>query len=232
MKTHALLTVLMFLLMSFKTDRPNLNNSRLLPPLKSYANTLIKDFDGIDADRKKSLKKLAIYIESKLNANESAKLTFICTHNSRRSQMSQVWAQSAAEYYGINGVEAYSGGTEATAFNPRAVKALQKAGFKIIKTKEGSNPIYEVTYAEGKSIKGYSKKYTDENNPQKDFCAVMTCSHADKNCPMVLGASLRVAIPYEDPKAFDGNTNEEANYDERCRQIATEIFFAFSLIRK
>jgi arsenate reductase (thioredoxin) len=232
MKTLSLFVLSALLLMSFSFNPEPAKNpkSKLLAPVDSYVLRVIKDFDKIPEDRKKALKKLALYVESKVKANETARLTFICTHNSRRSHMSQIWAQSAAEYYGIKGVQAYSGGTEASAFNPRAVKAMEKAGFNIVKTSEGTNPVYNVTYAEGKSIKGFSKKYTDESNPQKDFCAVMTCSQADKNCPFISGASLRVAIPYEDPKAFDGTAEEEAKYDERCRQIATEIFYAFSLV--
>ncbi|MCK4776283.1 MAG: protein-tyrosine-phosphatase, partial [Candidatus Krumholzibacteria bacterium] len=64
----------------------------------------------------------------------------------------------------------------------------------------------------------------------EDFCAVMTCSQADKNCPVVVGASMRVAIPYDDPKAFDGTDQEAANYDERCRQISREMLYLFSAV--
>jgi len=50
----------------------------------------------------------------------------------------------------------------------------------------------------------WSKKYNDTANPKKDFCAVMVCSEADKSCPSVDGAELRVGMPYDDPKYFDG----------------------------
>jgi hypothetical protein len=207
--------------------------AKVYPEIDKYIQTSIKEFDKIPTERKEQLKKISLYIKSKISAEKKASLLFICTHNSRRSHMGQIWAQTAANYYGVEGVFCYSGGTESTAFNPRAIKALTKSGFKINKTTESANPLYEVKYAnDAPSIKAFSKKYSDEPNPKNNFCAIMTCSHADKTCPNVEGSSLRVAIPYEDPKEFDGKAEEEAKYDERCRQIATEMLFIFSQYTK
>jgi arsenate reductase (thioredoxin) len=114
---------------------------KLFGPIDSYVASITKEFDLIPEERKKALKKLSLYVQTKVKADEPVKLTFICTHNSRRSHMSQIWAQTAAYYYGIKGVETYSGGTEATAFNARAVKAMQKAGFKIDKSGDEKNPV-------------------------------------------------------------------------------------------
>lgn len=153
------------------------------------------------------------------------------THNSRRSHLAQIWAQAAALHYRVPGVEVYSGGTEATAFNPRAVAALRRAGFDIQASADGngSNPRYLVRFG-GRSepLECFSKIYSQPPNPQADFCAVMTCSEADRNCPLVAGATVRIALPYDDPKAFDGNPQESAAYDERCRQIAREMLYVFS----
>jgi arsenate reductase len=38
----------------------------------------------------------------------------------------------------------------------------------------------------------------------------MTCSEADKNCPIVLGALDRISLPYNDPKEADGTPEEAA----------------------
>lgn len=206
--------------------------SKLLPAITSYIKIAEKDFDKIPDDRKLQLKKIALYLQTKLGSEKKASLVFICTHNSRRSHMSQLWANAAAEYYGIKGVENFSGGLEVTAFNERSVKALSKAGFQITKKTESSNPNYEVIYAkDAPAIKAFSKKYMDAPNPSANFAAIMTCSHADKNCPIVQGASIKIAIPYEDPKDADGKPNETDIYNERCKQIATEILYAFSLVK-
>jgi len=204
----------------------------LFTGIQTYTEGIEKGFSQIPDERKKQLRKIALYIETKKSSNEESNLLFICTHNSRRSHMGQIWAQTASFYYKVSNVNCFSGGTEATAFNPRSVKALRKAGFEINKANYSSNPLYLVNYANGVApIKGFSKKYDDAINPKSNFVAIMTCSHADKTCPNVEGSALRVAIPYEDPKVSDDTAEETATYDERCKQIATEMFYLFSLIK-
>lgn len=204
----------------------------MLAQLQNTIAQLTQEFDQIPAARKDILKQLSAFVQQKINNKEAAHLNFICTHNSRRSHLSQLWAQAAAHYYSIPAVYCYSGGTEATAFNPRAVKAMQDAGFDISIKKEGDNPIYLVRYAaEAPAIEAFSKKYDDPFNQLEDFAAVMTCSHADENCPLVLGASTRIALTYDDPKEFDNTTLEAVKYKERVHQIGREILYAFSQIK-
>jgi protein-tyrosine-phosphatase len=205
--------------------------AKLNPKLSEYVDSVRTAIEGIADTRKASLDKIAGYVSERLKDSGAAKLIFICTHNSRRSHISQIWAQTAAVFYGIHNFHAYSGGTEATAFNPRAIKALRSAGFEIEPLTENSNPEYEISYAEGADpIKAFSKKYSHQVNPQSGFGAVMTCSQADEACPLVIGAEFRQAIPYEDPKVADGTPEEEARYEERCRQIATEMFHMLSRV--
>lgn len=205
-------------------------NSHFYPELKNYIKDLLPEMAGISETRKNSLERVANYIAKKRAAGEEVHLTFICTHNSRRSHFGQIWAATAAAWYGIDRVFTYSGGTEATAFNPRAVAAAERAGFKI-KNPGGDNPHYEVSFAEnGLVLACFSKTYDDPHNPQSDFAAIMTCSDADENCPFIPGAELRAPITYEDPKAADGTPAETARYDERCRQIAMEMFYLFSRV--
>lgn len=207
-------------------------NNQLFPALHQTIQQLLQQFSHISSERKAILKDLADFISLKLKAGESAKLNFICTHNSRRSHLAQIWAQTAAHYYGIEKVDTYSGGTEATAFNPRAVQAMGRAGFEITSADKGSNPGYDVRYAEGKPpLRVFSKKYNDNTNPEKDFAAVMTCSHADENCPLIIGASTRIALTYDDPKDFDGTPHEAARYTERVHEIGRDLLYAFSLVK-
>ena len=207
-------------------------HSRLLPPLGATVAILIKEFNRIPLERKAVVAQLTRFVAEKVEAGQKASLNFICTHNSRRSHLAQLWAQAAAYYYGIPGVECFSGGTEATAFNTRVVEAMRDAGFSILQTKEGTNPIYQVRFSEGgPMVAAFSKRYDDPFNPSKDFAAIMTCSHADENCPLVMGASARIALTYDDPKEFDGTQKEAMMYMERVHQIGREILFAFSEIK-
>jgi arsenate reductase (thioredoxin) len=201
--------------------------------LSKTVSQLTAEFNQITTERKPVIGELTRFIQKRINAKAPVYLNFICTHNSRRSHLSQLWAQAAAYYYGIPDVACYSGGTEATAFNPRAVKAMQDAGFMISMQKEGENPIYMVKFADdAPAVIAFSKTYDDPFNHNKDFAAVMTCSHADENCPLVLGSSARIALRYDDPKAFDGTELETVKYAERVREIGREILFAFSQVKK
>lgn len=202
----------------------------LHPDLQRYVNErVLPAMAAIPAERKESLGLIADFIKERKAAGATADLTFICTHNSRRSHLSQLWAATAAWHFGLDHVRTHSGGTEATAFNPRAVAAVERAGFQVVRP-EGKNPVYEVSFApSAQAARCWSKVYNDPANPSKDFCAVMTCSEADKNCPIVFGALDRISLPYIDPKEADGTPEEAARYDERCLQIAAELWYAMHL---
>jgi protein-tyrosine-phosphatase len=194
--------------------------------LETYIQSLDKAVSEISDERRKKLGQIAEFIQSE----DPAKLTFICTHNSRRSHLCQIWAATLADHFGLDHLQAFSGGTEATAFNPRAVAAVKRVGFKV-ENPGGDNPHYQVSYADDPPpLVCFSKTFDDPRNPQKDFAAIMTCSDADQNCPFVPGASFRASIPYVDPKEADGTPEETQTYDERCYQIATEMYYMMSLV--
>ena len=189
--------------------------------------------ETISSERKEVLQPLIDYIQKKVDTQQEIRLNFICTHNSRRSHLSQVWAQTAAAYYNISKVYCYSGGTEATALFPMVVQTLTKVGFQIKMLSESKNPIYSIKFDENKHpVIGFSKKYNDSFNPKTAFAAILTCSHADENCPFIIGAEKRIAITYNDPKEFDNSPQQEEKYTERSMQIATELCYVFSKIKK
>lgn len=200
--------------------------------LSEYTNQLIPSIQILQPERVHILDQLVAYCSGKLKSKEELNLLFICTHNSRRSHFSQIWAQVAAHYYGFNQIKTYSGGTAATAFNERAVAALVRAGMKI-ENPGGKNPHYKVHFDEATpAIEAFSKKFDESPNPKQNFCAVMTCSSADADCPVVFGADGRVALLYVDPKASDGTDAEASTYDERCLQIATELFYVWHQVKQ
>jgi arsenate reductase len=219
-------------------NRGRNNCMSTITTMKALANVqrtidkLTGEFALIRDERKAIIGHLVNFVKSKSELQQKILLNFICTHNSRRSHISQLWAQTAAHYYGIDNVATFSGGTEATAFNLRAVKAMQEAGFDIQVLKDGMNPAYQVKFSdEAPALTVFSKKYDDDFNPKNDFAAIMTCSHADENCPMVLGAAARIALTYNDPKDFDGTPQEAEKYRERVHEIGREILYAFSQVK-
>jgi len=191
----------------------------------------IASLGNADESRRKHLDSLVVYIKEKLKNQESINLNFICTHNSRRSHLAQIWAKVASSHYSILNVNCYSGGTEATAMYPSVKNTLIKQGLKIIELSTGNNPIYGIKYAKNKQpIIAFSKTYDHPFNPSSHFAAIMTCDHADQNCPFIHGAENRFAINYVDPKSFDNTELEAQKYIERSTQIAEEMFYVFKNI--
>jgi len=187
----------------------------------------------ISDDRKMLLQQLIDFIQDKHTTNKEISINFICTHNSRRSHLSQVWAQALAAYFEIPNVYCYSGGTEATALFPMAAKALEENGFEIKTLSSTNNPIYSIKHSKNSHPTiGFSKTFDDSFNPTSNFAAIMTCSSADEGCPFIAGAEKRIPLTFEDPKAFDNTPQQKEKYIERSLQIATELKYVFSNIRK
>lgn len=190
------------------------------------------DITSISANRKAILQPLVNFIQAKLVKNEIINLNFICTHNSRRSHLSQVWAQTLAYYFNIKNVFCYSGGTEATALFPVAAETLKNSGFKLEMLSKEKNPVYSIKFSDNSHpIIGFSKTYDAEFNPASNFAAILTCSSADKGCPIISGAEKRIAVTFNDPKAFDNSPLQIEKYKERSLQIATELKYVFSKVK-
>ena len=201
----------------------------------SVLNGFISNLDAksITTERKQTLSPLVEYIQGKMAKKEPIRLNFICTHNSRRSHLSQIWAQTMAHHFGVGNVSCYSGGTEATALFPMVASTLANTGFEVRMLSEGKNPVYGIKFSENEHpVICFSKRMDDDFNPKTDFAAIMTCSQADEGCPFVPGAEKRIPITYEDPKAFDDTPQQAEKYSERSKQIATKMLYVFSQNQK
>lgn len=179
------------------------------------------------------LQPLIVAIQQKVDKMEAVNLNFICTHNSRRSHLSQVWAQVASGYFNIPNVYCYSGGTEETALFPKVAETLVEQGFNIFTVSEADNPVYAIKYDDNAlPVIGFSKKYDSPFNPVSKFIAIMTCSQADGGCPFIAGADKRFTVTFEDPKTADNTPDQTRIYAERSLEIARSIFYVFSKISK
>lgn len=183
------------------------------------------DTKNITEERKSTLDKIITI----LNSNSGlTNIQFICTHNSRRSFFAQVWAQVLAEYYGRQNIQSYSGGTEETAIYPEVLNALKNQGFLIESLQNSSNPIHVVKYSPiAHPILGFSKKTEAFFNPSSDFLAVMVCSSADTQCPLLSGSFGRVSLPFTDPKCMDNTPKQAKAYMDKSLEIATELKYVF-----
>ena len=205
-------------------------NKTTFETLQKHINTL--NVTTITAERKKILQPLIDYIVEKKSTQTSIRLNFICTHNSRRSHLSQIWAQVMAFYYSIEKVSCYSGGTEATALFPKVAETLKNCGVSIEKLSAESNPVYCIKFdVNAPPIIGFSKTFDDNFNPHSEFAAILTCSSADQGCPFIAGAEKRIPVTYEDPKLFDNTPQQNEKYLERSNQIATEMKYVFEQVK-
>ncbi|GAB1372850.1 protein-tyrosine-phosphatase [Candidatus Kapaibacterium sp.] len=209
-----------------------MRESNFYPKLLLSVEELLKNFSSIPEKRKIELEKIAEILKQTLLDTNKVEMIFICTHNSRRSHLAQIWTTLASKYFGINNFYTYSGGTESTEFNHRCVKALTSVGFHINATTIGINPTYICKYNETEeSITVFSKIYNDSSNPKDNFIAIMVCTDADDECPFVIGAKHRISLPYDDPKLYDNTELEESKYSERNKQIGTEMLYMISSLK-
>ena len=217
----------LFTLFSVQAQKANLNADLL-----KYCSSLSSELIQIPSDRKEYLNELVSYITEQQKTQKAINLVFVCTSNSRRSHMAQVWSQIASYYYDVKNVSTFSGGTEKTKVNKNALLALEKTGIVLQSHQQSENPVWLAsTGVKFTPMVLFSKVYTDSTNPSQNFGAVMVCAEANESCPIVPGADFRLGLPYQDPKAFDNTPQQNEKYDERCRQIAREMFYVFSQIK-
>lgn len=184
-------------------------------------------------ERKALLEPLIAYIQQKYDEDQEININFICTHNSRRSHLAQIWAQTAASFYGVKNVHCYSGGTEETALYGQLLFTLREQGFQLFQLSAGNNPIYAIKYDDNCApLIGFSKKYDHPYNPHSHFAAVLTCSQADGGCPFIAGAETRIPITFQDPKISDNRPDQDKVYAKTSLEIGKEMCYVFSQIHK
>jgi len=210
------------------------DHHRIDSKIETYLRDRLTEESQIPNARREELLKLSRYIEKCREAGQPAKLLFVCTHNSRRSHLAQLWAKIGAVYFGLDKLESYSGGTETTAMNPRTVAALQRIGLEITNDdRHPTNPRYSVSFSKSEPPEiCFSKTLVETPNPTENFAAIMTCSSADASCPNVKGCEFRLSLPYEDPKVSDGTRQEASTYDAKSKEIAREMLFVMSRVAK
>lgn len=201
----------------------------LNPGLHTYIETLAEI--PIREDRKILLNQLGREVKGQYQKQKMVSLVFVCTHNSRRSQFSQVLAKAITLYFELPNIHCYSAGTEATALFPMVAETLESSGFKIERGDGHTNPDYTIHFGEENGEMILFSKTIEEIPLQKNgFMAIMVCSDAEENCPFIPEATHRFALPFNDPKHFDESPIAAKKYKETCDQIGAELYYLFSKI--
>ena len=178
--------------------------------------TALHQIDSIKSGRLDVLDKIASKITSRLKLDLKANVVFVCTHNSRRSQIAEVSLRSFLKVLQIPEISVFSCGTEKTGIPDQIVRLLEGLGFEVLKTGEFINVGSEITLS--------SKTFDDPGLPP-NLLAIMVCDHASESCPFVPSFSERISLEFQDPKSADGSPQETVSYENAWKKISREMAY-------
>ena len=181
-----------------------------------------KFFSRIDSfnpnqKRKKRLDNIASVINENLNKTRS--IVFLCTHNSRRSQICEVWGKVFAEIYRKK-ININSAGAFKTVVHSQVYESIVKCGLVVDNKKE--------IFFDKKKFKLNSK--TIDSLTMKNFIAVMTCSNAEKSCPNDPRSIRNIKMFFNDPRIYDETDKMSREYLNTTIYIAEELNYIFKNI--
>ena len=130
-------------------------------------------------------------------AGERARVLFMCTHNSARSQMAEgILRDLAGDRF-----EVTSAGTEATHVRPLAIRAMDEIGI-------------DISGQESKTLERYLGEPFDY--------VITVCDDANEACPFFPGAKKRLHWSLEDPSRAEGSEEERLAIFRRVRDEIRE----------
>lgn len=123
---------------------------------------------------------------------EKKRVLFLCTGNSCRSQM----ADGIVNHDFSNRITAVSAGTQPHGLNPLAVKVMEEINIDI-----------------SRNSSDHLSRYQGE---PFDYI-ISLCDDADEKCPLFLGGTKRLHMPFEDPPKAQGSEEEVLQVYRRVR---------------
>jgi hypothetical protein len=207
--------------------------NKLYPILNEYVRDFPKEFRKIPEERRFRLNEMVYFLEGQYQNNAPWQITFISTNESTVGQMAKAWSKAAAYYFGFKNFEPYSGGIKPGEISVRTIVALEKAGFIVYKSHINEVDVYRIKYSFNlEPVIAFPKKINHTKNPGNNFMAVILDGNADLNINNVRGTYDRLFLEYEDPKGYEGSDLENQKFNESCRQVAVEMFYVFSQLKK
>jgi arsenate reductase len=121
-----------------------------------------------------------------------ARVLFLCTHNSARSQMAEGLLRRLAG----DRFEVASAGTEARGVNPLAVRAMAEIGV---------------------DLRGHTSKTLDHFLREPWDYVITVCDNANESCPVFPGRVTRLHWSFDDPSAAAGDDEQRLAVFRRVR---------------
>jgi ArsR family transcriptional regulator, arsenate/arsenite/antimonite-responsive transcriptional repressor / arsenate reductase (thioredoxin) len=145
--------------------------------------------------------------QSDARISPSARVLFLCTHNSARSQM----AEGLLRKLGGDQVEVFSAGSEPTSIHPLALKVMSKIGI---------------------DLSGHRSKHLDEYAGQDFDYIVTVCDRVREVCPVFPGDPEQIHWSIPDPAAMEGNQQtQEKGFANIVNELRTRIEFLLLVIK-
>ena len=128
-----------------------------------------------------------------------ARVLFLCTHNSARSQMAEGLLRRLAG----DRFEVASAGTEARGVNPLAMRAMAEIGI---------------------DLRGHTSKTFERFLGERWDYVITVCDNANESCPVFPGRVSRLHWSFDDPSAAAGGDEQRLALFRRVRdEIRTRI---------
>ena len=206
----------------------------LYPELLAYLNQRAAEFEQIPDERKADLARLADYIRQRQAGDGGARITFICTHNSRRSHLAQVWAQVAAYYYAVPRCPPIP----AARRSPRSTRERQRPFNVPVCGSRPTNPPQPIRAIEWRPVIAGRRSSVTRSGLTKlpiPRAASPPCLTAPKPTRPARWSAVAICdcrSAMMTPKAADGTAEEAAVYDQRSRQIGREMLYVMWLLKQ
>lgn len=137
-----------------------------------------------------------------------ARVLFLCTHNSARSQMAEGILRAAAGDL----VEVYSAGNEPSSVHPLAVRAAAEQSV---------------------DISGQQSKHLDQFLGQSFDYVITVCDRVREQCPVFPGDPVQIHWSFPDPAAVEGPPNVQlAAFIQTARELSARIGYLRLMIER
>jgi protein-tyrosine-phosphatase/DNA-binding transcriptional ArsR family regulator len=134
-----------------------------------------------------------------------ARVLFLCTHNSARSQM----AEAIMRQMGGPMVEVYSAGTEPSSIHPNAVAVLASMNI---------------------DASAARSKHLDEYADQRFDYIVTVCDRVREACPVFPGDPEQIHWSFPDPAAVEGEEEKYRAFAKTAQELTTRVRFLLNVI--
>lgn len=141
------------------------------------------------------------------DAIPSARVLFVCTHNSARSQMAEALMRHTAG----DQFQVYSGGSHPTHIHPDAIRSMDALGI---------------------DIRGQQSKDLSQFEGQTFDTVITVCDRAREICPVFPGEAEQIHWGFPDPARIENAANRRRAFDHIAQQLTTRIdYFLASLVQ-